>query len=410
MDVQVMCKSLYFVQAMCYTASVCILTVISLERFVAIVYPMHSRRLHSMSLLLATIIGVWTVAAASGLPYLFIYDILSIPSGDADGSLLQFCMMFPPLPEMSVNVSSRMLNKTLPHHHPFNIRAYACATFILWYALPLAMMAVVYARISVVLWRSSHGPRVMSMRATPPATSATLAVHHDASSSTSQPSDVSPAEKCVVVPGDSTDQEDAPHAGGGISGGSGARLLRSLGFQRRAAARRQDHLPSPHCLITVEPSSDDAGPGSAVELRSLTSGQETRRQVAVMTTTSEQTALSARRKVIRLLIAVVVSFAVCVLPYHVRVLWQEFSPPQLSDWQLVIPPLTFVFYYLNSGLNPLLYAFLSNRFRSSLSDVLHCRYGATTQTARVTYDVGGHVTMNTRTVTHCPHSQRQLTC
>jgi len=67
MNVQVLCKAYYFVQAMSYAASVCILTVISLERFVAIIYPMHSRRLHSMSLLRATIIGVWIVAAAAGL-------------------------------------------------------------------------------------------------------------------------------------------------------------------------------------------------------------------------------------------------------------------------------------------------------------------------------------------------------
>jgi len=87
---------------MSYTASVCILTVISVERFVAIIYPMHSRRLHSMSLLRATIIGVWALAAVSGLPYLYIYDTLDILSGDADGSVLQFCMMV----------------------HPFNVRSH----------------------------------------------------------------------------------------------------------------------------------------------------------------------------------------------------------------------------------------------------------------------------------------------
>jgi len=134
MNMQVLCKVHYFMQAMSYTASVCILTVISLERFVAIIYPMHSRRLHSMSLLRATIIGVWVVAAASGLPYVFIYDTLDILSGDADGSTLQFCLMV----------------------HRFNERAFTSATFVLWYALPLTMMAFVYARISVVLW---GGPR-----------------------------------------------------------------------------------------------------------------------------------------------------------------------------------------------------------------------------------------------------------
>jgi len=375
---------------MSYTASVCILTVISVERFVAIIYPMHSRRLHSMSLLRATIIGVWAVAAVSGLPYLYIYDTLDI--FDADGAVLQFCLMV----------------------HPFNVRAYTCATFVLWYAAPLAMMAFVYTRISVVLWRSSHGPRVLSTtRQSPSATPATgrptLAVHHDASASTSQSSDAveqMPPVKCVVVPAnsaaDSNQQDEAPHPSSGSGGGRVRLLRRFAGFhqQPRQSARNQRHLSSPQCFITVEPSSDDpgAGHGSAIELRSLTGGHETHRRVSVVAANADQTALSARRKVIRLLIAVIVSFAVCVLPYHIRVLWQAFSEPQLTDWHLVITPFTFVLYYLNSGLNPLLYAFLSNKFRSSLADVLCGRCAATTHVTRVTYDAGGHVTMNTRTV------------
>jgi len=346
---------------MSYTASVCILTVISLERYVAIIYPMHSRRLHSMLLLRATVIGVWTVAGVSGLPYVYIYDTVDIV--DLDGSPLQFCILF--------------------HSSSFNVGAYTCATFVLWYVVPLAMMAFVYSRISVVLWRSSYGPRVSS---TPAATH-----HHEADMSVSDAS----STKHHVAAADAL-----------ASGSAAGRPLRRHHQQQQQ--HQHDQLTSPQCLITVEPSSDDTAVpahGSAIELRSLTSGHEPRRHsastaAAPLTSSSDQTALSARRKVIRLLIAVVISFAVCVLPYHVRVLWQAFSQPQLADWQLIIPPLTFVIYYLNSGLNPLLYAFLSNNFRSSLSDVVccRCRTAATTHSvARVTYDTR-HATVNTRTV------------
>jgi len=71
------------------------------------------------------------------------YDILS-----TDGSSwLQFCVLANP--------------------YWFNARAYAVCTFVLWYAVPLTMMTFVYTRISVVLWRSSHGPRLTSGRASP---------------------------------------------------------------------------------------------------------------------------------------------------------------------------------------------------------------------------------------------------
>ena len=90
--------------------------------------------------------------------------------------------------------------------------------------------------------------------------------------------------------------------------------------------------------------------------------------------TSNRTAnaLLARRKVIRLLIAVIVSFATCVLPYHIRVLWQTWGEPHLSFWTSLLTPVTFLIFYLNSGLNPMLYAFLSDNFRRSLREVLFC--------------------------------------
>ncbi len=83
-------------------------------------------------------------------------------------------------------------------------------------------------------------------------------------------------------------------------------------------------------------------------------------------------ALLARRKVIRLLIAVIVSFATCVLPYHIRVLYQYWGDPHFSFWAALMTPSTFLLFYMNSGLNPLLYAFLSDNFRRSLREVLLC--------------------------------------
>lgn len=104
-------------------------------------------------------------------------------------------------------------------------------------------------------------------------------------------------------------------------------------------------------------------------------------------------ALMARRRVIRLLMAVVVSFAACVAPYHARMLWQTWSQPDVSFGTLLVPPITFVLYYLNSAVNPILYAFLSDNFRKSLVEVVTCanqkrarsRNGAATASGRTVH-------------------------
>ena len=45
---------------------------------------------------------------------------------------------------------------------------------------------------------------------------------------------------------------------------------------------------------------------------------------------------------------------------------------EVSFTGLLMVPVTFVIYYTNSGLNPILYAFLSENFRRSLREVLTC--------------------------------------
>jgi hypothetical protein len=81
--------------------------------------------------------------------------------------------------------------------------------------------------------------------------------------------------------------------------------------------------------------------------------------------------LIMRRKVIRLLICIIVSFAVCVLPHHIRLLWQYWSPPNsISFTNMLVPPTTFVFFYANSAANPFLFALLSDHFRRAFNDLV----------------------------------------
>lgn len=60
-----------------------------------------------------------------------------------------------------------------------------------------------------------------------------------------------------------------------------------------------------------------------------------------------------------------VAFAVCNLPFHARKMWQYWSPHYHgnSNFSAIFTPLTVLCTYFNSGVNPLLYAFLSKNFR-----------------------------------------------
>ena len=89
---------------------------------------------------------------------------------------------------------------------------------------------------------------------------------------------------------------------------------------------------------------------------------------------SSQNVLRARRGVIRMLIVVVLTFALCNLPYHARKMWQYWSPDYVggSTFSSLFTPLTFLVTYFNSGVNPLLYAFMSRNFRKGMRELLCC--------------------------------------
>ena len=89
-----------------------------------------------------------------------------------------------------------------------------------------------------------------------------------------------------------------------------------------------------------------------------------------------------RQTVVRMLVVIVVTFALLNLPFHLRKLCINYLPSfdLASDTSNFIAPLTYLLMYGNCALNPILYAFFSKQFRSSLRDLLRCRRRRSTNT------------------------------
>lgn len=96
--------------------------------------------------------------------------------------------------------------------------------------------------------------------------------------------------------------------------------------------------------------------------------------VTTVTSTSSKAA-RARRRVMRMVTGVVVTFAACWLPIHVAMLVTSYYPPSLINqssvqYFIAFQILATCMAYINSCLNPVIYAFVSENFRHSFGELL----------------------------------------
>ncbi|XP_013776225.1 trissin receptor-like [Limulus polyphemus] len=221
-----LCKMYHFIQSLTYTASITILMIICIERYMAIVHPLWSKHAVTLKRLRVVIAFVWLICAVYCCPRLIIYGTAEIPS--PSGTTIE-CFL---------------------QRRYYDSEVYDIVNFVFLLIVPLVIIIILYTIIGIRLWRGKQ------------------------------------------------------------------------------------------CLSQAP-----------------------------------RTIINARRKVVRLLLAVVLSFALCNLPFHARKLWQYWSPNFNGGTKesVFITIGTTLLLYFNSGINPILYAFLSNNFRNSMKDVLCCR-------------------------------------
>ena len=327
----------------------------------------------------SVMIVVWLVAGAYGMPNLIAYNTTQVMDdsggdGEESGHLIEFCMN-------AANI---------------NLHIIVLINFLLLYCGPLLLITVMYTRVSVVLWKSScsldtkdepDNKKGLSQKSRQQSMNVSLTNESEASTSAA-------TQTHATVRSMTSGQSS-------VSKGSGKesaikKTVNEQGFVENGRTRSQQNNTSnsKHAesislngkeinkAVFTKAISVDTAPNRSKINNGIAGNDASQNQKSFINKRktnrifhpASRNALRARRKVIRLLIAIVVSFTACMLPHHVRLLYEMWAPLNYhpSFAQLLLPPISFLLFYFNSALNPFLYAFLSDNFRNSLKDLFGC--------------------------------------
>ncbi|KAI1706383.1 7 transmembrane receptor (rhodopsin family) domain-containing protein [Ditylenchus destructor] len=120
-------------------------------------------------------------------------------------------------------------------------------------------------------------------------------------------------------------------------------------------------------FVLMRTTEDDSVARSANHSRPIMVGNNRR-----MSEAPKIEVVDSRRRVIRLCVVIVLAFALLSAPRYIYLTWSVWrdtnSPRCLNCLSAMIQPTTFLLMFINSGINPILYAFLSQRFRHAIAE------------------------------------------
>ncbi|XP_033105262.1 trissin receptor-like isoform X2 [Anneissia japonica] len=350
----IFCKIEQVVFGTTIIASAAILTTIAIERYLVIMYPMRMRRVWTAKRMKIIVAAIWVCSTLYSLSPIWYYGI-SVYNG------LSFC--------------------TINYLYNDIIKRQVLISFILWYGIPLTLMICLYGHMSVFLWHSA-GAKNISIRETRNNMSNTRAnsnrkniykggsqIKRTDSHNVSNQDEVKAdkgSNKCGEFYIDYPDETDSENT-----------LIQK---QHKNGTTEETEK-----FIDIKKGQESPNVGVLYTKPTEGQKQQNKCNVRFIDRTRKSTkkaparsrglkALNERKKVIRLLIALVVSFALCLFPTHLTSLWIFYGHfPNKTKFGYYSIPWSTAFYLMNSALNPMLYAFLSEQFRKRMKQTLMCK-------------------------------------
>uniref|UniRef100_T1K4P3 G-protein coupled receptors family 1 profile domain-containing protein n=1 Tax=Tetranychus urticae TaxID=32264 RepID=T1K4P3_TETUR len=339
----IMCKMYHFTQTMSYTASIFTMVIISIERYIAICYPIRAKKVLQMRNFRLSIAMVWILSAIICAPNLWMYGVIGVinRSGGTD----EICM----------------LQKLL-----YNIRFFNVINALLLFLLPMILMSFLYIRLGLKLkcrrFETQIPSTVTAIDTQVTAVTTTTTITTKTSTKTvptvTDPK-ASDKTKSRSVPTSPTDGKRGSRFVNLYKlSGSNGHILRG---EVSCATVAQSPFTTSKCLWSKKGDSfEDFKEEFARSLGNYCNH--------LGRGTAKGSVINSRRRVIRLLVVVVLTFALCHFPIHLRKLIQDWYTryQETSVEGRLATIVTNMLMYINSGLNPILYALLSSKFRKSL--------------------------------------------
>ncbi|XP_059149482.1 orexin receptor type 2-like [Physella acuta] len=381
---QVFCKLYKLVETININASMLLLVVIAVERYIAIKHPLKARQLFTRNKMCIVQVSVWLVSGVNAIPNVMYYDVITF---NETNKLESICFY-------RGNNSKSM-------------EIYYYCNFGIWYVLPLVTMTGLYVEIIRTLWGSNLATQVVSARAriSSVVSSTTSDGNGDVESnanvkgvsvnnggqSSSRVHETKESENLLdrnklelKTVSKLQDVKSATKFNFGNGKASDAGFEKN-GTERKHVRKvyRPDNRGHPRvgrrsrvCQVKrcVSNSSYDTDSSSETDARPAEPGQHGAERgrnssgasSVVMFQRRNSTHYASRLRVIRLLIVVLVTFAVLVLPNHLRLI--GFRIPRFHMFTQTCQFLL----YLNSALNPVMYSILSQTIRRYIRESFDC--------------------------------------